>query len=467
MDGRQRQLNRTESLQRRLSRALGVAIVVVAMLAGGFSFVSAFHAANALQDDTLHQVAALFDRQRLAPHQEKDHGQPPAADEETRVVVQHLSEGAHAMDDGADDTGPVLPLPPDLPVGLQTLELAGETFRVLVATTRLGESIAVSQETAVRNTNALGSALRTLLPLLVLVPVLLLLVADLVRKMFSPLATLSADIDQRAAQDLRPVEEAGLPSEVRPFAAAINRLLLRVDSSMQAQCRFVADAAHELRSPLTALSLQAERLAEVPLSEPARERLGALRQGIARGRNLLEQLLSLARAQAAPAVNAAALPGVSLQHICRRVLEDLLPLAEARHIDLGMLETEGKGHGDAQVQASETDLLTVARNLVDNAIRCTPVGGRIDLSVSTEKHCAVLTVADSGPGIALQERERIFDPFYRTPGSGPVGSGLGLAIVQAVVQRLNGRIVLDFTDAHQRCGLRASVYFPLPGAPQD
>ena len=249
-------------------------------------------------DDTLHQVAALFDRQRLAPHQEQDHGQSPAPDEETRVVVQHLSEGTHAT--GDDDTGPVLPLPEGLPDGLQTLKVAGETFRVLVATTDLGERIAVSQETAVRNANAQGSALRTLVPLLVLVPVLLLLVADLVKKMFSPLAALSADIDGRAGQDLQPVEETGLPSEVRPFAAAINRLLLRMDSSMQAQRRFVADAAHELRSPLTALSLQAERLAEVPLSEPARERLGALRQGIARGRNLLEQLLSLARAQAAP-----------------------------------------------------------------------------------------------------------------------------------------------------------------------
>ena len=457
MDGRQRQLNRSESLQRRLSWALGVAILVVAVLAGGFSFVSAFHAANALQDDTLHQVAALFDRQRLAPHQEQDHGQSPAPDEETRVVVQHLSEGTHAT--GDDDTGPVLPLPEGLPDGLQTLEVAGETFRVLVATTDLGKRIAVSQETAVRNANAQGSALRTLVPLLVLVPVLLLLVADLVKKMFSPLAALSADIDGRAGQDLQPVEETGLPSEVRPFAAAINRLLLRVDSSMQAQRRFVADAAHELRSPLTALSLQAERLAEVPLSEPARERLGALRQGIARGRNLLEQLLSLARAQAAPTVNAAALPGVSLQHICRRVLEDLLPLAEARHIDLGV-----EGSEDAQVQASETELLTVARNLVDNAIRYTPVGGKIDLSVSREKHCAVLTVADSGPGIALQERERIFDPFYRTPGSGPVGSGLGLAIVQAVVQRLNGHITLDFSDVQQGCGLRVAVHFPLPGA---
>ena len=460
MDGRQRQLSRTKSLQRRLSWALGVAIVVVAALAGGFSFVSAFHAANALQDSTLHQVAALFDRQRLAPHQEQDHGQAPAPDEETRVVVQHLTEGTHAMGDGgsADDAGPVLPLPPDLPEGLQTLEVAGEAFRVLVATTRLNERIAVSQETAVRDTIAMDSALRTLVPLLVLVPVLLLLVADLVRKMFGPLATLSADIDRRAGQDLQPIDEAGLPSEVRPFAAAINRLLLRVDSAMQAQRRFVADAAHELRSPLTALSLQAERLAEAPMPELARERLGALRRGIARGRNLLEQLLSLARAQAAPTVDAAALPAISLQHICRCVLEDLLPLAESRHIDLGV-----EGSEDAQVQASETDLVTVARNLLDNAIRYTPLGGRSDLSVSTEKHCAVLTVADSGPGIALEERERIFDPFYRTPGSGPVGSGLGLAIVLAVVQRLNGHITLEFADAQQGCGLRVSVHLPLPG----
>ena len=459
MDGRQKQLTGSDSLQRRLSWALCAAILVVAVLAGGFSFVSAFNAANELQDDTLHQVAALFDRQRLAPHQEQDPGQAPAADEETRVVVQHLSEGAHAL--GGDDTGPVLPLPPDLSDGLQTLEVAGETFRVLVATTDLGERIAVSQETAVRNANAQGSALRTLVPLLVLVPVLMLLVADLVRKMFSPLAALACDIDGRAEQDLQPVEEAGLPSEVRPFAAAINRLLLRVDQSMQTQRRFVADAAHELRSPLTALSLQAERLAEAPMPELARERLGTLRQGIARGRHLLEQLLSLARAQATPAAPATALPAVSLQHICRRVLEDLLPLAEAKHIDMGMEDSE-----DAQVWASETDLLVVARNLVDNAIRYTPEGGKIDLSVSTDGHRAVLTVADSGPGIALQERERIFDPFYRTPGSGPVGSGLGLAIVQAVVQRLDGNIVLGFTDAQKGCGLRVSVHFPLPAALQ-
>ena len=462
MDGRQRQLNGSDSLQRRLSWALCAAILVVAVLAGGFSFVSAFNAANELQDDTLHQVAALFDRQPLAPHQEQDHGQAPAPDEETRVVVQHLSEGAHAL--GDDDTGPVLPLPPDLPEGLQTLEVAGEAFRVLVTTTDLGERIAVSQETAVRNANAQGSALRTLVPLLVLVPVLLLLVADLVRKMFSPLAALSSDIDGRAGQDLQPVEEAGLPSEVRPFAAAINRLLLRVDKSMQTQRRFVADAAHELRSPLTALSLQAERLAEAPMPELARERLGTLRQGIARGRNLLEQLLSLARAQATPATPAtpaAALPAVSLQHICRRVLEDLLPLAEAKHIDLGM-----EGSEDAQVQASKTDLLIVARNLVDNAIRYTPEGGKIDLSVGTNRHCAVLTVADSGPGIALEERERIFDPFYRTPGSGPVGSGLGLAIVKAVVQRLEGHVTLDFADAQNNSGLRVSVYLPLRGVPQ-
>ena len=126
-----------------------------------------------------------------------------------------------------------------------------------------------------------------------------------------------------------------------------------------------------------------------------------------------------------------------------------------------------EGSGDAQVQASETDLLTVARNLVDNAIRYTPVGGKVDLSVSTDQHCAVLTVSDSGPGIAPEERERIFDPFYRTPGSGPVGSGLGLAIVKAVVQRLEGHVTLDFADSQNNRGLRVRVYFPLRGVQQN
>lgn len=449
MDGFKKRLK--ESLQFKLSFSLSVAILVIALLAGVFSFLSAFQEANELQDGTLRQVAALFDRQALVPHREGDHALPPAIDEETRVVVQHLSDGDHMR--GKGDAGSVLPLPSQLPDGLQTLEIEGEAFRVLVKTTQLGERIAVAQETGVRDDIASDSALRTLMPFLILVPILLLLVKDLVRKMFLPIASLSARLDQRAEDDLQPVPQEDLPSEVRPFAAAINRLLARVGASMQVQRRFVADAAHELRSPLTALSLQAERLAAAPMSGQAQERLDALRSGIDRGRQLLEQLLALAKAQSEPDAPRAAL---SVRQVYRRVLEDLLPLAEARRIDIGMEGTE-----DATVWTNEFDLVTVVKNLVDNAIRYTPAGGQVDLSVTTEDGRALLKIQDSGPGIQIGERERVFDPFYRTLGSDQVGSGLGLSIVKAVTDRMGAEIRLGFSDEMARSGLCVCVSVPM------
>lgn len=450
MDGFKRRLR--ESLQFKLSFSLSVAILVIASLAGIFSFLSAFQEANELQDGTLRQVAALFDRQALAPHREQDHALLPLAiDEETRVVVQHLADGDHMQ--GTGDAGSVLPLPGNLPDGLQTLEIEGEAFRVLVKTTQHGERIAVAQETGVRDEIASDSALRTLMPFLILVPILLLLVKDLVRKMFLPIARLSARLDQRAEDDLQPVPQADLPSEVQPFAAAINRLLGRVSASMQVQRRFVADAAHELRSPLTALSLQAERLAAAPMSGQAQERLGALRRGIERGHQLLEQLLSLAKAQSEPGASRSAL---SVWQVYRRVLEDFLPLAEARHIDIGL-----EGNEDATVWASELDLLTLVKNLVDNAIRYTPVGGRVDLSVTTQEGRAVLRIQDSGPGIEVSERERVFDPFYRTLGSDQAGSGLGLSIAKAIADRIGAEIQLGFSDEVAHCGLCVCVLVPM------
>jgi two-component system OmpR family sensor kinase len=279
-----------------------------------------------------------------------------------------------------------------------------------------------------------------------------LVVADLVRKMFRPIAALSIAIDQRTERDLHPVEAGHLPSEVRPFVVAINRLLARVDQSMQSQRRFVADAAHELRSPMTALSLQAERLAEADMSSAARERLTVLRRGIERGRVLLDQLLTLARAQS-PAVQAPA--SISVQGIYRRVLEDLMPLAEAKRIDIGVETPQ-----DAMVWAHEGDITALVRNLVDNAIRYTHDGGRVDLSVETETGGTVLRIRDTGPGIPVAERERVFDPFYRTLGSDEIGSGLGLSIVQAVAERIGARIRLSFTDEARQTGLDVAIVIP-------
>jgi two-component system OmpR family sensor kinase len=296
------------------------------------------------------------------------------------------------------------------------------------------------------------------MPFLILVPVLLLIVANLVRKMFRPIAALSMEIDQRAEQELHPVEEGHLPVEVRPFVVAINRLLARVAQSMDAQRRFVADAAHELRSPLTAMFLQAERLAEAEMSDLARERLATLQRGIERGRNLLDQLLTLAKIQATPDLPKSP---VSVQGIYRRVLEDLMPLAEAKHIDIGV-----EGKQDARVLVSELDMIAVVKNLVDNAIRYTPEGGRVDMSVIAIEGRAVLRIQDNGPGIPLAERERVFDPFYRTLGTDQVGSGLGLSIVKTISDRIGAKIQLGFSDEIKGSGLCVCILIALADACQ-
>lgn len=446
MDGLKRRVK--DSLQIRLSLWLSLAILSVALIAGIFAFFSAFNEAHELQDDVLRQVASLFDRHHLTVPQAGGTDSGADSDPESRVFVQMLSAPLPSR-----VANPPLALPPSLRDGMQTVSAGNETYRVFVRTLGSGKRLAVAQETAVRDEIARDSALRTLMPFLILVPILLLVVANLVRKIFKPVADLSIEIDRRGEQELHPIAAEPLPAEIRPFVGAINRLLGRVEQSMDAQRRFVADAAHELRSPLTALSLQAERLADTEMSATAHERLNTLRQGIERGRTLLDQLLALARAQTSAITPNTA---VSVQQVFRRVLEDLMPLAEVKGIDIGVVSDS-----DAYILANEIDLITLVKNLVDNAIRYTPASGRVDLSVSTNSGVTTLVVEDSGPGISEAERERVFDPFYRVLGSNELGSGLGLSIVQAIATRVGAKVSMGSVSDHSRSGLGVTVTFPV------
>ncbi|MPV70571.1 sensor histidine kinase [Burkholderia sp. BE17] len=455
MDGFKKRLS--ESIGFRLSVALSAAILVVATAAAAFAFSSAFDEAHELQDDVLREVATLLDRERAPSPRAAGAGPARESDELSRVIVQPLPVGG-APQPSADGT-PRLALPPTLADGLHTVDVGGNAYRVIIHTLANGERIAVAQEAGMRDDVARESAWRTALPLLILVPILLLLVADLVRKLFRPVAVLSAGIDARDEHDLRPVPADHVPAEVRPFVVAINRMLARVAQSVDAQRRFVADAAHELRSPLTAMSLQAERLADSDLPDDARARLAALRGGLDRSRHLIGQLLALARAQSAPA----APPGaVSVHAIYRRVLEDLMPLADAKTLDIGI--DDGP---DTRVPVDELELTSLVMNLVDNAIRYTPSGGRVDLSTQQTDTHACVTIADTGPGIAPHERARVFDPFYRVPGNAQIGSGLGLSIVKILADRMGADIALAYADERASRGLRVSVRIPLarpPGA---
>jgi two-component system, OmpR family, sensor kinase len=448
MDGIKRRLK--DSLQFKLSLWLSLAILIIALIAGTIAFFSAFNEAHELQDDVLRQVATLFDRHHLPVHQEGDSGREAISDTESRVFVQLLA--APPSNNRSRIANPPLALPQNLPDGMQTVSIGNKAYRVLIMTLNSGKRLAVAQDTAVRDEIARDSAMRTLLPFLILVPILMFVVAVLIRKIFKPVADLSSEIDQRGEQELHPIAPEPLPAEIRPFVGAINRLLGRVEQSMDAQRRFVADAAHELRSPLTALSLQAERLADTEMSANAHERLNTLRQGIRRGITLLDQMLALARAQGSTVTTDST---VSIQQVYRRVLEDLMPLAEAKGIDIGVVSDS-----DAQVIANEVEVITLVKNLLDNAIRYTPAGGRVDLSVSDINGATTLVVEDSGPGIPEAELERVFDPFYRVLGSEEIGSGLGLSIVRTISARLGATVSLGFANDQSRSGLKITISIP-------
>jgi two-component system OmpR family sensor kinase len=441
------------SLRFRLSVWLSCAIALIGAAAGAFSFVSALDEAHDLQDNQLRQTAYLISRLDAVPASPLARERVGDPDFNQRVVVRYLRTAS-----GEPAPRPVRP--PEfsdlLSDGLQTVSVGRELWRVYVRTNKSGVRVAVGQQTQVRDSIALASAARTLMPLLVLMPLLALLVTLLVRHMFRPLRQLEGELERRSEHDLAELSRADLPSEVWPFVSQINHLLQRVSLAISAQRRFIADAAHEMRSPMTAMSLQADRLAAADMPIEARSRLLDLIAGLHRTRELLDQMLTLARTQED---SHPPREGVSVQNVMRDVLEDLAPLAEEKEIDLGVVDDV-----DADVLCSPVELKILIKNLIDNAIRYTPERGRVDIAWARCDAKLVLQIVDTGPGIPPAERERVFDPFYRILGNGKIGSGLGLAIARTVAERMGAEIQLLASNTTET-GLRVHVVFPADGEP--
>ena len=434
------------SIQLRLAAALSAALLLAALLAGGFAFYDSYRSTNKLQDDLLRQIAAHIDPNRLPENTESQRDahiriQTPAGDRAR----------AHDDDDDDDDDDDHITIPANLPEGLHTFQEpdGNDTYRAYIRHTPQGP-VAVLQENDFREDMAKHAAWNSAMPLILLAPLSILLTIFIVRRTMQPVHRLSQSLEARRSSDLAPLSTENIPNEIRGFIQAINRLLERTHQAMQQQQRFIADAAHELRSPMTALSLQAERLAANSLPEPAAGQLASLLQGIHRNRRLLEQLLSLSRAQAPEAQRPQ--ERLSSQDLFRSVIEDLLPLAEAKEQDLGV-----SSPANPVFHANEADLYTLVKTLADNAIRYTPPGSQIDLSAEETHSHIIFRIEDNGPGIPPAERSRVFDPFYRILGSGQEGTGLGLSIARTIAERHGGRIELA-QSPHHPSGLLVSVY---------
>ena len=412
-----------QSLLRRLWLWMTVSVVVVGLGTAALSYFFGYQEANELQDAQLRQIASLVQRWGNLP----DSALNPAGadvDKDARIVVQRLGApvGAHGLQ-----------LAADLSDGMHVVQSGDHAWRVFVQQGDKGR-IAVAQRTDLRTDAAIDSAQRTLFPLLALIPLLALLSAAVVRRALRPLRQMAHGVDARSEADLQPLPQTDVPQEILPFVHSINRLLGRLNASMEQQRRFVADAAHELRTPIAVLSMQVDNLKPLQLEPQARQRIGALQDGLRRARTVVEQLLSLARSQGEQTTLRQTLDPAS---VMREVITDLLPLAESRRIDLGIDRAE-----KLEIDTDPALLYTLLRNAVDNALRYTPEGGRVDLRVRAESERAVIEVQDSGPGIAPEQLQRVFDPFVRLPGAQSEGSGLGLSIIRQVALRLGGEVTL-------------------------
>ena len=348
---------------------------------------------------------------------------------------------------------PHVSLPGVTRLGISTASTREGDWRVFGTRVR-GGFIQVAQPMRVRKEQAARLALRTLLPFALLLPVLAAIIAIVVRQLLNPLEQLARTVRARAPTALDPLPVADLPVEVRPFVEALNDLLARLALALERDRAFIADAAHELRTPLTALKLQLDALDRGRNEEERAQARTVLQRGVERAARLVEQLLALASIEPGEPLP---MENVALDQVVREVVVDELPLADARHIDLGIGRLDS-----VTLQGNRAALAVLIRNLVDNAIRYSPEGGSVDVALEKEAGSARLRVTDSGPGIPPAERERVFDRFYRVPGTQAVGSGLGLAIVRAIATQHHATVRLD--SGPNAKGLVATVEFQKMGS---
>ncbi len=433
------------SIRVRLLVSLLALLLVAAAAMGAVTYRNVLAETEALFDYQLQQMAlSLRDQGEIGPAQADT-----LADEQLDVVVQIWTVDGRSI--YASRKHPSLPERALL--GLATLSVDGRAWRTYSVATRQ-RVIQVAQPIDIRQRLAARAAWRSVLPLLLMTPLAAVAIWWLAARTLAPLSRLAGEVQSRDARSLAPVRVAGLPDEAAPLAVALNALLDRLRQSLDAQRAFVADAAHELRSPLTALKLQLGLLRRAGDAAERDAAGAALAAGIERASRLVEQLLALARSE--PGAPAAA-ERVDLGEVARAAVVDTLSFATTRGVSLELDAPRPVfASGDA------VGFALLARNLVDNAARYSPPGSLVVVRTGEDEGRPLLQVDDAGPGIPLAERERVFDRFYRRADRGETGSGLGLAIVRSIAAAHGASVELGESPLG---GLRVSVRFaPMPPA---
>jgi len=341
----------------------------------------------------------------------------------------------------------------DKPNGYSTREIKGEQWRVFsLLDNNSGFQVQMGESMAIRNELTDVIALRIGMPLLLALPLLAVLISLGINSTLRPLQRLAQAVARREPGNLEAVDDRHAPSEIRPLLGALNSLFRRLAAAFDNERRFTADAAHELRTPLAALKIQAQVAQRSSNDEERRDALQKVLLGVERASRLVDQLLTLARVD--PESGFAQGERIDLDALAEEVLSGFAGEAAVKQIELDL--TAGSG---CVVSGQRESLAILLRNLVDNAIRYTPQQGRVELTIEHQDGEVLLRLGDSGPGIPEDKRERIFDRFFRLAGQDTPGSGLGLSIVKRIAELHRAELALERSALG---GLEVQLRFPAP-----
>lgn len=435
------------SLRRTLLLWLVPMFVLVGGASAAFSYWNFSRMADGFFDDQMRQVGdavAANDAPMLLP------AQPGGRIHRDGVFVTQVFGAGGTLQ---ASSWPALEAPLAPRTGFGDLHAGGRSWRVYTAAAARpgGPQVQVLQSTDFRRGLAAGRAWEAIAPTLVLLPLTLLVLwgmAAVLSREVQAIGSEAARQDEHGAAEL-PLDR--VPAEIAPLVASFNTLLARLRQECTLQRHFMQDAAHELRTPITALALQLENVKGDLPAGACQQTFAQLEAGVARAQRMVDQLLKMSRQEAG--VPEAVAP-LDVRAQVRASINALIAIADQRGIDLGLEEAPGTPPA-LTLRCAPADLRSVLDNLVENALRYTPEGGVVDVRLAARAGQPVIEVVDSGPGIPPEALGRVFDRFFRVPGTGAAGSGLGLAIARSAAQRCG--LSIELSNRDDRSGLVARV----------
>lgn len=435
----------TISIRRTAFTWLAGLMATIGVCAATTSYVLVRNEASDFLDNQLRQIALYVGDARSSPETGPDNGAPHDPEDDFVIQVWDASGQPLQQSDRS------IAIPRQQANGLADISAADSNWRVYTLVTP-DRTVQVSQEMSVRQELAANAALQAALPIAILIPLSLLTLSWIIDRIMARLDRLAVAIASRDAAADDPVPIDDVPAEVIPFVSSINLLLARLRALLERQRQFVSDAAHELRTPLSALQIQIDNLRHDDRDGLFAQRLSELEAGIGRSTSLVDKLLRLARYDAR---EPAPVPGpIDLVQLAVDTIGRLTPLASSRSIDLGITRRD-----EAVTIGALADFEIVLDNLVENAVRYTPSGGTVDVSVEVAGQEARIEIRDTGPGIADEEMPRVFERFFRVSPQDSEGSGLGLAVAKAAAERQGARVAL--AKRQDRPGLIACLVVRL------